>query len=98
MKYIKKILFLLIICLLFIPSVYADTEKNLVNIYLFYSDSCPHCASEKKLLNEILDDYDNVRVYKYEVSKNEDNLNLMLEVADLFDTEVSGVPFTVIAD
>ena len=97
MKYINKILFSLIICLLFIPSVFADTEKNLVNIYLFYSETCPHCAAEKKMFNEIMDDYDNIRIYKYEVN-TDDNMELMLEVAKMFDTEVSGVPFTVIAD
>lgn len=98
MKLLKKLLFILIICILFLPTVSANTEKNLVNIYLFYSDSCPHCAAEKKLLNEIEEDYDNVRIYKYEVSKNEGNMNLLLEIADIFDTTVTGVPFTVIAD
>ena len=98
MKYIKKIFFLIVMCMVCIPLVSADTGDNLVNIYLFYSDSCPHCAAEKELLNEIEEDYDNVRIYKYEVSKNDDNLDLMLEVAELLDTKVTGVPFTVIAD
>ena len=35
-----------------ISLVYADTDKNLVNIYFFYSDTCRHCASEEKLLDE----------------------------------------------
>ena len=100
MKYIKRILCLLVVFVLFIPLVYADTykEKNLVNIYLFYSDSCIHCASEKELLNEIVLEYDNVRIYKYEVSNNSENKDLMLGVADLMDVSVTGVPFTIIAD
>lgn len=97
MKFIKKILFLFVLCMLFIPLVDAK-EKNLVNIYLFYSDSCPHCSAEKEMFSEIDDRYENIRIYKYEVSKNDDNLNLMLEVAKLFDTQVTGVPFTIIAD
>jgi len=97
MEFIKKILFLLVICILFIPSVYADTDKNLVNIYLFYSDTCPHCASEKELLGEIEDEYDNVKIYKYEVG-TDSNMNLLLKVAEIFDTQVTGVPFTVIGD
>ena len=99
MKYIKKILCLLILCMLFIPSVYADEnkDKNLVNIYLFYSDTCPHCASEKELLKEIEKEYDNVRIYKYEVNTG-NNMEILLDVAELFDTQVTGVPFTVIAD
>lgn len=96
MKYLNKILFLLIVCLLFIPSVYGK-EKNLVNIYLFYSDTCPHCANEKKLLNELEDKYDNIRIYKYEVG-NSDNSKLLEDVALMFDTKVTGVPFTVIGE
>ena len=69
-KSIGKIPFLLIICCFFTLEVNAK-EKNLVNIYLFYSDSCPHCKEEKKLLAEIQEDYDNVRIYQYEV--NSDN-------------------------
>lgn len=97
MKYIKKIFFTLIICILFVPMVFASDEKNLVNIYLFYSDTCPHCSAEKELLSEIEEKYDNVNIYKYEVG-NSDNMNLLLDVADMFDTKVTGVPFTVIAD
>lgn len=97
MKCLKKILFLLIICILFIPSVFADTDKNLVNIYLFYSDSCPHCAAEKELLSELEDEYDNIKIYKYEVN-TDNNMEMLLDVAKIFDTEVTGVPFTVIAD
>ena len=65
MKYIKKILLLFVLCILFIPSVYAESSDNLVNIYLFYSDTCPHCSAEKKLLDELKEDYDNIRIYKY---------------------------------
>lgn len=97
MKLIKRILFLFIVGILFIPSVFADNDKNLVNIYLFYSDDCPHCASEKKLLSELEGIYDNIRIYKYEID-TDNNMELLLNVAELFDTKVTGVPFTVIAD
>lgn len=97
MKYIKKILFVLLIWGLFIPAISADGKKNLVNIYLFYSDSCPHCKLEKELLNELEDKYDNIRIYKYEIS-DKDNSKLLDDVADIFDTTVSGVPFTVIGE
>ena len=96
MKYIKKILFLLVVSILFLPSVNA-VDKDLVNIYLFYSDTCPHCAKEKELLSELEDEYDNIKIYKYEVG-DKDNANLLYEVADILETQVTGVPFTVIAD
>ncbi len=75
----------------------ADSNKNLVNIYLFHSATCPHCQEEIKYLKEIDNYYDNIRIYMYEVS-DIDNATLMNEVAALYDTPVSGYPFTVIGD
>lgn len=98
---LKKIFFVMIIFMtglsLVMASEDSNKEKNLVNIYLFYSDTCPHCAKEKELLDEIMDKYDNVRLYKYEIG-DEDNSKLLDEVASLYNTTVSGVPFTVIGD
>ena len=98
---LKKIFFVMIIFMTGLSLVMAsendNKEKNLVNIYLFYSDTCPHCAKEEELLDEIMDKYDNVRLYKYEIG-DEDNSKLLDEVASLYDTTVSGVPFTVIGD
>lgn len=98
---LKKIFFVMIIFMIGLSFVMAsedsNKEKNLVNIYLFYSDTCPHCAKEEELLDEIMDKYDNVRLYKYEIG-DEDNSKLLDEVASLYDTTVSGVPFTVIGD
>ena len=97
MRYFGKILFLLVICLLFIPSVYANDDKNLVNIYMFYSESCPHCTAERELFDELSDKYDNIRIYKYEISKDE-NSKLYEELASLYDTSATGVPCTFIGE
>ena len=72
-------------------------ENNIVNIYLFYSDTCPHCAKEKIFLDDIIKNNDNVRIYKYEIN-NKDNGYLLDEIASLMDTNVSGVPFTIIGN
>ena len=95
-SYICKMIFLFIICSFFVLSVDAK-EKNLVNIYLFHSNTCSHCAAEKELLNELEDKYDNIRIYKYEISDKK-NVDLLDEVALMFDTKVTGVPFTVIGE
>ncbi len=97
MKICNKILFIFIVFILNISLVFADGEKNLVNIYLFHSDTCPHCKEEIKFLNDIKDDYDNIRIYMYEIGDSS-NLRLMDEVAKLYDTPVSGTPFTIIGD
>ena len=97
-KYLKKIILCIVILIISISFVYADSSnKNLVNIYLFYSDSCPHCKSEKELLNELMDEYDNIRLYKYEIGDS-NNSKLLDDIADMLETTVTGVPFTVIGN
>ena len=91
----KKLLYTLILFLMFIPNTFA--KENIVNIYLFHSDSCTHCQNEIKLLNELEKEYSNIRIYKYEVSKKE-NVTLLNEVSMLLDARVGGVPFTVIGN
>ncbi len=73
------------------------TEKNIVNLYLFHSKTCSHCKAEIKLLDELTRKYDNLRVYKYEVS-DPDNSSLLGEVIHMLDVKTSGVPFTIIGD
>ena len=57
----KKIIITLIFLFSFIPFINAKE----VNLYLFYSNSCPHCAHEKEFLVTI----DNIKIKKYEVSQ-----------------------------
>lgn len=97
MKKISKLLLLLVLFIINISSVFADSNKNIVNIYLFYSDTCPHCKQEKELLKEIEKDYDNIRIYQYEVN-TDNNEEKLFDIADTLGVTVSGVPFTVIAD
>lgn len=93
----KKVVVFLVAFFAMLSSVLADTDKNLVNIYLFHSNTCPHCQEEIKTLEEFLKEYDNIKIYKYEIS-DDANLELLDEVSKLYDTQVSGVPFTIIGD
>jgi predicted DCC family thiol-disulfide oxidoreductase YuxK len=54
----KKIIITLIFLFSFIPFINAKE----VEIYLFYSNSCPHCANEKEFLSTLED----IKVKKYE--------------------------------
>ena len=96
MKKISKIIIFLLILVISIKGVYAE-EKNLVNIYLFHSNTCPHCKEEIKVLDELQKEYSNIKIYKYEIS-DRNNLILLDEIADIYDINVNGVPFTVIGD
>ena len=95
MKKIKLVIFSLFISLMFISNIRA--EENLVNLYLFYSNTCSHCEAEMKLLDELQEDYDNLRIYKYEISEDKNSL-LLSKVSEMFNTNVTGVPFTIIGE
>lgn len=76
-----------------------EKKEDVVNIYLFYSNVCPHCAREEKVLNQLEEEYgDKIKVFRYEVNDDADNLLLMYDVKELLNVEESktGVPFTVI--
>lgn len=109
----KKILVFIISLFFFIPvSVMAlnkdyqdvtanivneKVEENKINIYLFYSYTCPHCHDEIEYFKELEKKYENkINIYKYEVLKNKDNAVLMKKTKNLFDVSSTGVPFTVI--
>ena len=92
-KYIKLLL-LGILFILFPLSV--NAEGRVVNIHLFYGETCPHCAAEEKFLDEYLKDKDNVKLYMYEVWNDSKNQELMSEVAKQIGPTANGVPFTII--
>ena len=96
MKNIFKLLCLLITTIFGIMVVNAE-EKNLVNIYLFHSNTCPHCQEEITALNDLSQTFSNIKIYKYEISEN-GNFVLMSQVANLLGITVNGVPFTIIGD
>lgn len=92
---IKKI-FLIIIILIILP-LKVNAKENLVNIYLFHSNTCSHCKSEIKLLNDLEKKYPNIKIYKYEIS-NESNQELFNNVLALYNLKTTGVPLTIIGD
>lgn len=97
MKRSLKILFLVISLFSFCNVVNAVSEKNLVNIYLFHSYTCKHCKEEIKLLDELEKDYDNIKVYKYEVNEN-GNGELLKNISEIMGSKVTGTPYTIIGN
>ena len=75
----------------------ASVEDDVINIYFFYGDGCPHCAKEEKFFEEELEKkYKNIKIYYFEVWKNDENSQLLSKVKDVFKVSNSNVPFTVI--
>ncbi len=77
-------------------SNYKDDNKK-VNVYIFRGSTCSHCFEAIDHFASIYKDegkYFNVKTY--EVWANEDNNELMEEVAKKLGDEVSGVPYIVV--
>ncbi|MDO5569637.1 MAG: hypothetical protein Q4G04_06000 [bacterium] len=72
-------------------------EKNLVNLYLFHSNTCVHCQHMRDLLKQLKDEYPNLKVRSYEISDSK-NAQLYGEVGELYDVTVASVPFVVVGD
>lgn len=97
MKKLGKFLMVLVLSFCFIVPVSAK-ENDQITLYLFYGDTCPHCAAEKEFLNEIKDDYDNFEIVQYEVWKDADNQALLSKVREELEIQRNGVPVTIIGD
>jgi len=82
--------------LVFVSGVSA--QPNQVNLYLFWGEGCPHCAAEKEYLIQLVDKYPQVRIHAFEIYRDSQNADLLLQVADKLGAKVQGVPFTVISD
>lgn len=113
MKRMLKIMLVLLVALMPFVTVDAKAKKKTttttttvvssekVNLYLFYGDGCPHCEEFMEHLEVLEKDAqmkDMFNVVKLEVWYNEDNANLMNEVASALNTTANGVPFYVIGD
>ncbi len=75
-----------------------EVKENVVNIYFFHGDGCPHCAKEEIFLKEIKEKYkEKINIIDYETWNNDDNKDLMLKVKEYMGANINqAVPFTVI--
>lgn len=96
----KKFAFILIFLMSFslLPNfVKADTDAKL-NIYLFYGESCPHCAKEMEVLEYFKNQYPEIKFYYYEIYNHPENALLMQKSAETLSVFANGVPFSIIGD
>ena len=93
----KKIIRLIVLGILFVIFPFTvKAEGRVVNIHMFYGETCPHCAAEEKFFDEYLKDKDNVKLYRYEVWSHPENVELIKKIQKEMGNSDSGVPFTVI--
>jgi thiol-disulfide isomerase/thioredoxin len=77
----------------------SQETKEPVQLYLFYSNTCPHCADEKEFLDQFKEENPGkVEVNLLEISTSLTNSKVMSEVGKELQANVQGVPFTVIGN
>ena len=82
-----------------IVSEYTNTEveEDIINIYLFYGEGCPHCAREKEFFKDELEkEYDNIKIHYFEVWSNEENSEILKKVKQELNLTNNNVPFKLI--
>ncbi len=92
----KKILLWLILTITLLFPMVINAEE--INLYLFHSQDCTHCQSERKWLESIKDKYDNLNIYEYEITRNSDNSALLDKVKERLSSTSNYVPYTVIGE
>ncbi len=93
-KYIKILLVFLIS--LFMFSI-VDAKDKEITMYFFHGDGCPHCAAENKFIKEH-DEFKSIKIVRYEVWNNDDNIELLKKVGTKFDVKAKNIPFNVIGN
>lgn len=79
--------------------IYNNSNKQVVNVYLFWGDGCPHCEEAKEFFDSIEDEYGKYyNLIEYEVWRNKDNKLLMNDTASYLNFSLRGVPYIVIGD
>lgn len=94
----KSILYTLFIFItgVFIPRNLYATE--VVDVYFFWGQGCPHCAKEKEFLDKLIIEDNSINIKYLEVWNNADNRQILIELGKKLNADISGVPFLVIGD
>lgn len=91
---IKKIILTILLALTFNQVASAETTK-LPIVYIFHSDTCPHCQHEIAWFKRHLETNPDLIVKTFELNQK-DNKKLWEAVAKATKVEASGTPYTVI--
>ena len=94
----KKIFISILLAVFFFIAANSAIASGKVNIYFFWAKGCPHCAKEKIFLTKIKDKYPQVEILDFDITASRENIELMEKIGKNFNTDVSGIPFTVIGN
>ena len=77
---------------------YEETDDQ-ATIYMFRGQGCGYCRKFLTFLSSISEEYGKYfKLVSFEVWQDQDNSELMTQVGEALDEEISGVPFIIIGD
>lgn len=97
MKRVLNLLFLsFFLFLFFFSTKISATEKTA--LLFFWSEGCPHCAEEDVYLTKLQTKYPEIKIEKYEVSKNKHNQTKLINLSKELGFEANSVPVTIVGN
>lgn len=101
MKKLKYLVILLIAALIIPFTVHAEGEENAeskeVKVYFFRGEGCSHCAEAEAWFQSIEEEYGSYfEIVDYETWYNQENAELMQQVAAARNEDAQGVPYIII--
>ncbi len=94
-KFMQVILAVFLLLFLVKPVL---AQNNQVNLYFFWSKTCPHCADEADFLQKIQPAYPHLKIHDFEVGSTQENISLLRNLGETLKVDVNGVPMTFIGD
>ncbi|MFC1595005.1 hypothetical protein ACFL3E_01095 [Patescibacteria group bacterium] len=97
-KFLFKYIASIVIGISLLSPIFANADDGL-ELYFFYSPTCPHCHAEDKFLDEIEDQYPSLIIHR-KLAYNSSNQKLLRELAVKHDAldYLGSVPLTFIGE
>ena len=80
------------------PLSVTQQTDNVVPIYFFWGEGCPHCAKAKPVLEDLATQHPEVKLYEFEIYYNEANQQLFSAISAVYGIEPRYVPTILIGD
>jgi len=95
--YKKLVAAIFLLAIIVWPNFVGAQEQQ--EIQFFWQIGCPHCAEEEVFLDRLEETYgDYLKINRYEISRNPDNVKLLEQYGRDLNADIRGVPFTIVGD
>ncbi len=80
------------------PAALRADDTDPVRLYYFWGDGCPICDRQAEFLDRLGEEYPELEIHRFEVWYDDENRQLLQDVAELRGFDVRGVPVTLVSD